>query len=372
MAGAYRAACAAAGSRVLVTVEEGYTAGFTSLLLNGHRTMELLDARLSDLDVAPLAVALSEMHPFTVLDLSYNQLGAGAAESLSQLIKSDRTVQTLDLSENLLTSHAVEALCTALKTNSTIREVRLSGNKLGGAGGMAIAEMLQTNTSIERLHLSNCELTTEALVALATVLRDNRQLLVLDVSRPLAATIMDEPASHFARTLKLNTSLQELNLSKSGLRDFGLRLLAEELYRAGAASQLRELRLRCNRLELVDEDCVTSFAMLLTSDACRISTLTLGGNRLGDEGALKLAEMLSENRSLLELDVSSNSLRSRGLCALARATSKHLILSQLELSDNSFDTAACLAWLPLIESSRKLTLDFAVQKVDGAYHCVRC
>ena len=52
-------------------------------------------------------------------------------------------------------------------------------------------------------------------------LSDNNALTVLDVSRPLAKTIMDEPASHLARMLKVNT--REISLaSASHCRSRGL------------------------------------------------------------------------------------------------------------------------------------------------------
>ena len=131
------------------------------------------------------------------------------------------------------------------------------------------------------------------------------------------------------------------------------------------------LRAHCNQIRLIDNDCVASLAMLLTSDSCRVSTLSLGGNDLRDEGTLKLAEMVEDNRSLVHLDVASNSLTSRGLCALARAASHHLKLDALNLWGNSFDSAACLTWNNAISSTGKLRLDVEFQLVDGFYHCAR-
>ena len=369
MSGAYVAACTSAGTRVLSCVEEAYSSGSRQLLANGHRTVELLDARLVDLDIAPLAVAMEESNPFAAVDLSYNTLGAGAASSLSKLIATDGTIEVLDLSENDFDAICAEKICAGLKANSSIKVVRLSGNKIGGAGGMAVADMLQSSTTVQRIYLSNCELDTQSLVALATVLRDNNSLTVLDVSRPLSKTIMDESAGHLARMLKVNTSLVELDISKSGLRDFGLQLICEELYRAGASSQLQVLAARGNQISLVDEGCVGALSLLLSSAECRLAELLIGGNSLRDEGAMKLADIITNSRSLLHLDVGSNSITSKGLCALARAVGQHNTLQEMELWGNRFDSAACLAWIPSLQF---LKLDIAVQEVDGAYNAVRC
>jgi Ran GTPase-activating protein (RanGAP) involved in mRNA processing and transport len=369
MSGAYTAACTAAGGRTLASVSAAYSSGSSELLLNGHRTIELIDDRLKDLDIAPLAVALEDANPFSAVDLSYNTLGHGAAESIRKLVASDSTITALDLSENDFTEAAAEAICAGLKSNTAVRELRLSGNKLRNAGGMAVAGMLQGNSTLQRLHLSNCELDTQSLVALATVLRDNQTLSVLDVSRPLAKNIMDEHTQHFARMLKVNTTLVELDLSKSGMRDLGLQLIAEELFRAGPSSQLQVLRTCGNKIELVSEECVAALRMLLSSPTCRLSSLHLGFNSLRDEGALKLAEVVQSSATLQHLDVASNAISSRGLCALARAVSQHVALKETQLWGNRFDSAACLAW---ISSLQYLKLDIAVQEVDGTYNCVRC
>jgi len=382
MAGAYTAACTSAGCRVLVAVTEAYNAHSKELDLAGNHTIELLDARLVDLDMAPLAVALEEDNPFQVIDVSYNTLGAGAAESLKKLVATDNTITALDLSNNDFTESASQALCTGLKQNKSIAELKLSGNKLGSHGGMALADLLQSNSTIERLYASNCELDTAALVALATVLRDNTSLRVLDVSRPLAKTLMEEPAAHFARMLKVNSTLIELDMSKAGVGDFGLQLIAEETYRAGASSRLQVLKLQCNKIGLVQDDCVQALMMLLQSEHCRLQVLMLGHNSLRDEGALKLAEIVSMAKYLQHLDVQSCSITSRGLCALARSVvnraaeaeqednpALHMSVESMELWGNRFDSAACLAWIPALHY---LKLDIAVQEVDGAYNCVRC
>lgn len=376
MTSAYKAACNAAGSRVIVQADEAFSKGFTELLLGGHRVVELSDKRLVDIDCATLAVALAETKQFTVVDLSYNELGAGAIESIADLLKVDTTMQVLDLSQNAISAEVIEVLCTALKESTTLRVLRLDGNALGGTGGMAVAEMLQANSALQHLSLSNCGLTTESLVALATVLRDNSSLLSLDVSRPLAQTIMDEPAAHFARMLKVNTALEELDLSKVGLRDFGLRLILEELCRA-PDSALHTLRVRCNKIELCD-DVIQPLAALLLAPGCRLTTLDLAANHLCDEGALKLAEVVSGNVSLRALDVGANGLLSRGLCGLARAARTHPKLRSIHLWGNGFDSAACLAWLEVLASvgnsgyggEDPYELDFTVQEVDNVYHCV--
>jgi len=255
----------------------------------------------------------------------------------------------------------------------TLEELALSGNTLGGVGGLAVADLLQSPNGLKRLALSNCELTTESLVALATVLQANEKLVSLDVSRSLPVPLMEEATSHFSRMLKINTSLVELDLSRCGIRDLGMQLLAEELYRAAEGSKLGVLRLRGNQITLVEDGCVGALSTLLSASSCRLSTLSLSSNTLKDEGALKFADILASNASLVELELSSCGMTSRGLCALGRSISDghgvtHPKLLNISLWGNQFDSAACVVWRPIMSM---MELDISVQEVDGAFNCVR-
>lgn len=328
----------------------------------------LANARLTDKDVPPLVAALLADHAFEKVDLSYNELTTSSAEALTSLLQSDRLIQSLDLSANHLDTAAVVMLVGGLKSNTTLRELRLSGNPIGGHGGMLLAELLQTHPSLETVALSNTELTTESVVALATVLQGNDKVSTLDLDRALVHPIGEEASSHLSRMLKVNTTLTDLDLSRVGMRDFGLQLIAEELARAGH-SALRALRLRANQLEVSEPGCVHALRALFGSKTCRINTLMLGSNRLKDDGALKLAEILSDNTSLLQLDLTSNGMTSRGLCAIGRAVDGHSTMQQIGLWGNRFDSAACVVWEPLLKVM--LDIDFSVQLVDNTYIAVQ-
>lgn len=237
----YSSACEAAG--VTPRIPASALAG-TTLRANGNSDA-LRSERLKDKDIAPLVSALMNGHMFVELDLSYNRLATGAVQSLATLMQSDVQLRALNLAENEVGATAAQTLCAALKENSTLEILSLSGNKLGGVGGLAVADLLQQPASgLTTLHLANCDLTTESLVALATVLHVNDKLQSLNVARSLNAPLMEEATSHISRMLKVNSTLTELDLSRCGMRDRGLQLLAEELFSAREESKLSSLILK--------------------------------------------------------------------------------------------------------------------------------
>ncbi|KAL1526167.1 hypothetical protein AB1Y20_014895 [Prymnesium parvum] len=367
---AYEDACAAAD----LTPSPGVAAATGHVLDLRGNVGKMRTQRFTDVDVPALTSALQSGHPFEEIDLSFNRLTAKGVAELATFLQTDSLVRAFSLAQNDVTSEAIQELCMVLKGNMTLEELSLSGNALGGAGGLAVADLLQSDNNLKKLRVSNCELDTESLVALATVLQANERLALLDISRSLAAPLMEEATSHFSRMLKVNATLEELDLSCCGIRDLGLQLLAEELFRAFDNSRLSVLRLRGNHIHLVDSACVGALNNLLSSNSCRLTILTLGGNVLKDEGALKLADILAANSSLTQLDVSACAMRSRGLCAIGRAIAPnarsitHPKLLSVSLWGNSFDSAACLVWQPIMSV---LELDILVQEVDGVFNCVQ-
>jgi hypothetical protein len=316
-----------------------------------------------------VAKALRAGHPFAVLDLSCSTPESGSAAALADVLQNDCTMEVLDLRNNDFGPADAEVIGQAIAANTTLRELSLSGNSVGAEGALAIADSLQKNSSLRVLRLGSCALESRGIIAIATALHGNVSLEHLDISRPLVAPAhMTEALNHLSRMLSVNRALTQLDLSKCGVRDDGLAMLASALRRAGAASRLSTLCLRCNEISLREADAVSELGQLLSSYGCPLVRLDLSANRLQDEGALLFSEMLHSNSTLHHIDVRNNSIASRGLCALGPVLASHRALTSAAVWGNRFDSAACRSWLPALGA--RLSLDISVQEVDGAYSCV--
>lgn len=343
---------------VLAQCDQGTSSG-DKLLCSGN-------ARGAVLNVAK---ALRTGHPFAVVDLSCNTSESGSAAALASVLQNDSTMEVLDLRHSDFGPEDAEVIGKAIAANATLRELSLSGNSVGVEGALAIANSLQKNSSLKVLRLGSCDLNTRGIIAIATALQGNVSLQHLDISRPLVASVhMTEGLDHLSRMLSVNRVLTQLDLSKCGVRDDGLAMLASALRRAGSNSHLSALCLRCNEILLREADAVRELGQLLSSYGCPLARLDLSANRLQDEGALLLSEMLHSNSTLSHIDVRHNSIASRGLCALGPVLASHRSLTSAAVWGNRFDSAACRSWLPAL--SVRLSLDFSVQEVDGAYSCI--
>ncbi|XP_060073757.1 leucine-rich repeat-containing protein 34-like [Ylistrum balloti] len=330
------------------------------LYLAGNNKL-LTDKRLVDSDAEALYKTLCNNTYVQGLDLRYNNLTNVGAKHIAKLLEETVTLKYLNLMCNDIEAEGAEAIAKALHRNESLQMLRLNGNKIGNRGGMCFAQMLQVNKTLEALDLGDTDLTIEAVIALPTVLYRNSTLKALNVNRPLLFSCQEETTVHFAKMLKVNTSLEELHLQKYDMRDFGVTRLAENLMENMTFTYLN---LSCNR---ITRDGTKELAKVLKNNTS-IKVLDLGFNRLEDDGALHLAEAIATYNTTLEtLVVASNNIGNKGLCALADAMKTNTTLSSIFIWGNTLEEPACIAFASLLETGRLKPENTDVQAyvVDG-------
>lgn len=330
------------------------------LYLAGNNQL-LTDKRLVDQDMLILYKTLQNNLYVTSLDLRFNNITDEGAKHLAKLIEESASIREINLMSNDIGPEGGEILARALQTNESLKALRLTGNKIGNRGGMALAQMLQVNTSLEALDVADCDLTIESVIALSTVLHQNKTLKALNVNRPILFTQQEETTVHYAKMLKVNTTLEEIHLQKYDMRDFGATRLAENLMQNNT---LKCLNLSCNR---VTRDGALEISKVLKENTA-IEVLDLGYNRLEDDGACHIAEALKTyNTNLQTLVVSFNNIGNKGLCALADALKVNTSLKQIFIWGNKLEEPATIAFASLLESGRIEPQDTDIRSyvVDG-------
>ena len=110
----------------------------------------------------------------------------------------------------------------------------------------------------------------------------------------------------------------------------------------------------CDRMFDSDLQCPSLGRVL-----CRqLEVLNMGWNGFTDEGALAVAQMLTENSTLEEVDLSNNRIRKDGSDAIANAIAGNSTLKVLRLAYNQLGDEGILKWLQtLIENNSLTSLD---------------
>ncbi|XP_017898553.1 PREDICTED: ribonuclease inhibitor isoform X1 [Capra hircus] len=375
-------------------------------LIQQYEVVRLDDCGLTEVRCKDIGSALQANPSLTELSLRTNELGDGGVLLVLQGLQSPTCkIQKLSLQNCCLTEAGCRVLPGALRSLPSLRELHLSDNPLGDAGLRLLCEgLLDPQCRLEKLQLEYCNLTAASCEPLAAVLRATRDLKELVVSNndigeagvQVLCRGLAESACQL-ETLKLENcgltaanckdlcgivasqaSLKDLDLGSNRLGDAGLAELCPGLL--SPSSQLRTLWLwEC---DLSVSGCRDLCRILQAKET--LKELSLAGNGLGDEGAQLLCEsllqpgcqleslwvkscgftaaccqhfgsVLTQNKRLLELQLSSNPLGDAGVHVLCQALGQPgTVLRVLWVGDCELTNSSCGGLASLLLASRSL------------------
>ncbi|XP_030706735.1 ribonuclease inhibitor isoform X5 [Globicephala melas] len=375
-------------------------------LIQQYEVVRLDDCGLTEVRCKDIGSALRANPSLTELSLRTNELGDGGVHLVLQGLQSPTCkIQKLSLQNCCLTEAGCGVLPGVLRSLSTLRELNLSDNPLGDAGLQLLCEgLLDPQCHLEKLQLEYCNLTAAACEPLAAVLRATRDLKELMVSnndlgeagiRELCRGLADSACQLEALKLEncgltpanckdlcgivaSQASLNELDLGSNPLGDAGIAELCPGLLSPG--SQLKTLWLwEC---DITASGCRDLCRILQAKET--LKELSLAGNSLGDESARLLCDsllqpgcqleslwvkscsltaacchhfgsMLTQNKRLLELQLSNNQLGDSGVQALCQALCQPgATLRVLWLGDCDVTDGACGGLASLLLTNRSL------------------
>ncbi|XP_034028560.1 NACHT, LRR and PYD domains-containing protein 12 [Thalassophryne amazonica] len=258
-----------------------------------------------------------------VLNMMFNEIGDQGFTKLCQVLHSPQCkLQELELHSCKLTAASMDVLSAALCSGqSQLRKVNLTCNNIGDGGVKALSKSLQH---------PNCKL--ESLI-----LFDNQ------LTGGCCPHLMESLQSE-------HCSLLELDLSVNDLGQEGAMLLCQAL--GTPTCQIVKLGLvRCKLTQLIFKE----LGLLLRSRTFPLKSLSVGLNKVGDQGVKHLWDAIAHPSCLLEeLDVEMTGLTDacvEDVCAAIRA-SKYL--KNVEMRNNSLTDASVQQLVHVMQDSSNM------------------
>lgn len=203
--------------------------------------------------------------------------------------------------------------------------LNLSDNNIGNEGAKYLEEGLRGNKTLKRLLLPRTGLGPEGFASVGTLLAGNTSVEALVVSGNNA-----DPAGAegIAKGLQSNKALRSVTISACRIGSLGAQSVARALT---AHPQLEHLALAYNRIESPAMPAIKN--LLNTSQSLRF--LDLGGNSIGPDGAVQLADALKKAK-ITKLSVSTNGIELKGAKALVThfASAEGKAIEYLDLRHN--------------------------------------
>lgn len=314
----------------------------------------------------PTVVAKLKVFPVQSLHLAYN-VSEQEVDELARLMSmgQERNMKVLDLSETKLTDNAENILIQlkkkiGLQIILSSKEYKFNEN-LTGDKFYPILNKLSIYP-VPKLNLSGCNLNDadiKLLINYITAYQSNtltdldlsnnnltieseRVLAELKKAYPAMKIILSPKAYEFKGDYSKGNindiidilhlrPVTKLNLSNCGISE--IKRIVEAIQRSQLAS-LTELDLSGNKIN--DEDAVLISDLLIKCPNLKI--INLQNNNIGDLGASALAEQLKASH-LKTLNLSGNRIFADGLTALTKAGKNHADLERLDLTENSVEVA---------------------------------
>ena len=348
-----------------------------------------------------LATVLLHNPDLRELDLNCNHLSSTDAITIFEGIKK---VAKLELStdNNMITDYAVNSVATALSNNSNLQILSMSSNCLTAKDCINIFNGMKNILFLRKLNISHNKITYEAAANIATVLSQNTELEELDISynnlqTPGAVTIFqglhhtltliklnvahnvitDEATECIIHVLCNNSNLKELNLSCNSLleRDVIRRIMVsiitkfDDFSEKTVLDKLPVIITNLQELDLSNIDLHTANAVDIFKKADSISTLTkfnISANSLTPLDADKLANFLSRNNELQELDLSHNDLQESGITKILDAVNCSS-LTKVNISSNNANLEGIIKILS--HTTKLIELDMSNNMISNDTIC---
>ena len=167
----------------------------------------------------------------------------------------------------------------------------------------------------------------------------------IEIFRLTGTIFGDEGANAFSRILN-TTSIKILDLKKNRIGNLGIISLSNILINN---TTIIDLDLSINQFDAADE-----LANVIRVNKTIIN-LHLYGNYLGNKRAEAIGKALIENNTLRKLDISMNNIGSDGAIALAIGLESNNTLTELHLWNNNIGSDGAIALAKSLESNNTLT-----------------
>ena len=267
------------------------------LLLHGNTSLKHLNIsnccnKLKDFNkITESLVNLKLLHH---LDLSSNVVNITSAENVSSIISNNPFLEELYFSNCELHKSTFLRIIIAMQDNQYFTDLCLKSNLVDYNDATKVATLISNNPFLEKVDLSNCNLTDKGMKSILLSLRDLTALKHFNIS---SNVITNHAVNEITDVIDYNTQLTDLNISNSQIQEYGILKIFK------AAKRINTLK-----------------------------SLKLNNCVISDRAAQAIADAMSVNCMMKELEFTNNDFHETGITILLNVLSKAYMLKYLTLS----------------------------------------
>lgn len=242
------------------------------------------------------------------VDFNDCSIGINTSKILGYILKTNDNISRLYLSKNNIGDKGIEILMNGIKFNKSLVHLDISSNDLTYKGGDYVIDGLITNESIISLDIGSREgvnrnrLTSEGIKKIETLLKNNKFLQSLNIS---GNSLKNEGLHLIIKGLNNNKTLEYLDISNNEIDHKGLVKLSKV-------------------------------------QSCKLTSLIMNDNQLGNEGISFLAEQINKFTfsSLRQLEIVNCKFDFFGVCRLFDLLQGNKRVEVLDISKNNLKSTS--------------------------------
>lgn len=224
----------------------------------------------------------------------------------------------------------------------------LKSCSIGCDGALTVAQALSRHQALQHVSLRANDVEDDGMVSLGKVLQDHPSLTSVDLS-------YNGISNKGMESLLLNCNWKSLNLSNNKFDGAGARHLATLFaIPSGHSHQVEQKQCWTDTTTTSSEKVKPTAVEILgpsRSSSISLQSLDLAENKLGDSGAITIAELLKTNQSISTLNLSKCLINDAGAAAIAQSLQSHLMLAELNLENNYIGDDGAIAFAEELSSS---------------------
>ncbi len=284
------------------------------------------------------------------LHLDSNDLQASGIIKISRSLQKISSLIKLYINHNNITDEAADDIADAISCNTQLQQLHLGSNDFETSGIIKISRSLQKISSLIKLYVNNRYTTDEAVDAIPDIILCTSNLKEFDIDLQTKVlqkisslkslninndSINDEAANNITTIISCN-KIQTLDISNNNLKTADFKKLARVLQNI---SILTSLYLSNNNITDEAADDITAVISCNT----HLQVFSIASNHLHSVGAIKIAKGLQQNISTLtKLCIHGNNITQDAADVIADSISHNTQMEELDVSWNNFQATGVM------------------------------
>ena len=307
--------------------------------ISNLKRLNIRGNNISDEAANDIGDVLSHNTKLEELNLSCNSLQAAGAIKVFNSMKEIVTLKKFSISKNSITDEAIPYLVPILCHNTNLEEIDLSYNRLQTVGIVKVLKGLKDILSLKLLKVGNDYITDEAASSILAVLSHNNEQIIDEPGSGIVAVLSNSSkidlseietsiALIILRSVYNISNIQQFSMSNNSISYDAAMEIAIII---SHNTKLEKLDLSCNRLQTARA--IEIFSRM--KDFSNLKIFKIKNNGITDGVAKYIAAIFVHNTKLEELDLSYNRLQSTGVIEIFHGMDMIFTLKRLNISNNS-------------------------------------